>query len=145
MKNEISPLNVAKFWSHVALSADPKACWMWKGPFAHTGYGVFSGESARWFAWRLAGGRGTHKILKTKCLNGDCVRPSHITTSLQKANDHRSRTEAAAFQEFRQKHSEIKDMAVAMREFSKHWGENSPPWKSEVPVSDTESIEIKLI
>jgi hypothetical protein len=89
-------LRVERFWSFVATSTDPDACWPWRGLLDRKGYGLFPDASrnsaAHRVAFSLAYDEDMDELtidhlchsLDESCPGGEtckhrrCVRPSHL-------------------------------------------------------------------
>lgn len=70
-----------RFWSHVR-KGDPTICWIWTGPKAELGYGVFHHNKVRYRAhrvsWMLENGRDSKLWILHRCDTPSCVNPSHL-------------------------------------------------------------------
>lgn len=70
-----------RFWAKVAITADDSRCWEWQAHRSPQGYGKFRGEQstlATHYAWFLAYGRWTDKLLRHTCDNPPCVNVRHL-------------------------------------------------------------------
>lgn len=75
-----------EFWAQVDMSGGPETCWLWKGDWTCSGYGMASGRAIRrvsnayWLAWVLAH-RKTPKEnqhLRHVCGLAPCCNPLHL-------------------------------------------------------------------
>lgn len=169
MKKEfrhMTAADTALFWSKVSIIHDPYACWIWEGAESHDGYGVFRGQAARTIAWQLGGGvlrRGYR--LKTKCLDGSCVRPSHLTYRMmgevhnEKINIHDEAQRKFCGTSwgvvdgkvmhnndgaYKPAPGDRRDMGYVMGKFEEWWRDNKPPMKSELPKTDEEALAVEF-
>ena len=75
------PLDL-RFWSKVAITANPDRCWEWQGarrPFGH-GHLKVDGKlvAAHRLSWQLASGRESVLHILHSCDNPPCVNPNHL-------------------------------------------------------------------
>lgn len=87
---DLSPLEIARFWSKVHLTTSQAACWTWQGRRSAKGYGEFAlgGVSLRAprIAWKLFfGDPGDERILHA-CDNPPCCNPFHLRLGSDQAN-----------------------------------------------------------
>lgn len=73
----------ADFWSRVALSADPGACWLCTGGRSGSGYGVARWQGQQDYAHRIAykstyGPIPEGLVVRHTCDNPLCCRPEHL-------------------------------------------------------------------
>lgn len=78
-----------KFWSRVALTADPNRCWEWQGYVDRAGYGKSSwyGKSlyTQHLSWEIYYGKTPMRFLLNDCGNRKCVNVTHYRESADKA------------------------------------------------------------
>lgn len=81
------------FWLRVDKSGK---CWTWTGYIANSGYGVYRKQLAHRYAYRQKKGPVDGLIIRHKCDNPLCVRPSHLVagTYTENMNDMMSRGRA---------------------------------------------------
>jgi len=78
------------FWSHVVHGRGP--CWLWRGAQDRDKYGVFSVRGKQHRAHRVAYGLTFRErlhpdiLVRHRCDNPSCVRPSHLLTGTQADN-----------------------------------------------------------
>lgn len=82
---------VRRFWSKVALTANPDLCWEWKAGCFSDGYGAFYVNpklvGAHCFAWILANGAISEGLLVMhSCDNRKCCNPKHLSLGTIQAN-----------------------------------------------------------
>jgi hypothetical protein len=93
----ISPHNVQKFWSKVALTANPDKCWEWQGSKTAKGYGIFTANGVicrtHRLSYLLANGIISDLFILHSCDNPCCVNPNHLREGTHQENmqDRRSR------------------------------------------------------
>lgn len=84
---------VARFWSKVAITANPDRCWEWQAGGHEKGYGYFSiswhNIGAHRFSVLLATGKIPTQFVLHSCDNPKCVNPNHLRegTRLDNARD----------------------------------------------------------
>lgn len=167
----MKPVDIAKFWSKVLVSMGSKDCWFWDGALAWEGYGVFQGRSARTAAWEIASGKKPSKLIRMRCRQDSCVRPSHMTQRREKElqTDDYNRYIAAErrwigqyghigtdkdtgqdLYEFKNnglyvpenKSATLRDREEAFRLW---WMDNKPPFETEVGRSDMEVLLVQFL
>lgn len=78
-----------RFWSKVALTANPDKCWEWRSLLFRIGYGSvqFAGKtrSAHRVSWFLTHGVWPTYLLHS-CHNRKCVNPNHLREGTHKEN-----------------------------------------------------------
>lgn len=88
-----------KFWSKVAITANPEKCWEWQGGLNKKGYGYFKYKDKQWrahrLAWFFANGQINENLLVRHyvCDNPSCCNPSHLRQgtngdNMQDRNEH---------------------------------------------------------
>jgi hypothetical protein len=78
MKNGLSPLQIAKFWSRVDVHTDFQ-CWPWKGRTNGKGYGRTDMGMAHRIAYELVNGSiPAGAVIRHRCDNPRCCNPSHL-------------------------------------------------------------------
>ena len=81
---EISSEYEERFWSKVAITANPEKCWLWEAGKLPAGYGQFNVRKRNLKAHRVAyvlthGYSGTDKMFVCHtCDNPSCCNPNHL-------------------------------------------------------------------
>jgi len=80
---EILEFNKFRFWSKVAITANPNNCWIWKGAKSSGGYGCFGYNGKIYTASRLAyqfhyGDYDQSLLVCHKCDVRHCCNPNHL-------------------------------------------------------------------
>jgi len=92
---EMTPKRKAMFWEKVSIIEDDDSCWPWTGFCNENGYGCFDvtvdGKQVRNYAHRISydwenGGIPEGRIVRHKCDNPPCVRPSHLLSGSHQDN-----------------------------------------------------------
>lgn len=84
---------IERFWSRVALTANPNKCWEWQAAKQRGGYGVAFLNKKKWIAHRLAWFLVKDVVpqlhLLHSCDNPPCCNPNHLRegTDADNAND----------------------------------------------------------
>lgn len=86
----------ALFWEKVNVIDDEESCWRWNGAVNANGYGILdvtlNGKQKRFYAHRVSwewdnqSDIPAHLIVRHKCDNPPCVRPSHLLLGTHKQN-----------------------------------------------------------
>jgi hypothetical protein len=87
---ELFPLDIARFWSKVAVSY-PNDCWEWLGGRFETGYGQFNAGGKALRAHRVAyeivhGPVPEGLVLDHLCRNPLCCNPAHLEAVTNREN-----------------------------------------------------------
>ncbi len=85
----MSPIQIARFWSRVKTDQDFH-CWEWTGQKSARGYGRYAGHMAHRLAYELVNGPiADGLVMRHKCDNPSCCNPKHLVpgTSKQNAQD----------------------------------------------------------
>lgn len=83
------------YFQERADTADPDACWPWRGQRTHLGYGRWRCNRQTYFAHRISymhfvGPIPADKVLDHLCRNPPCVNPRHLEAVSQRENVLRS-------------------------------------------------------
>lgn len=83
---DLTPIEVARFWSRVAASTDFQ-CWPWTGQKNEKGYGRFGETMAHRVAFELVHGPVPDgQIVRHRCDNPTCCNPGHLEPGSHKDN-----------------------------------------------------------
>lgn len=78
MKNALTPIQVAKFWSRVEARNDFQ-CWLWRGQKNQAGYGRTAKGMAHRIAFELVNGKiPDGHMIRHRCDNPSCCNPRHL-------------------------------------------------------------------
>lgn len=93
---EKTPKRQALFWEKVNITDDNDSCWPWTGAVNEKGYGfidvTIDGKQKRFYAHRVSWEWDNNQdiptdlIIRHKCDNPPCVRPSHLLLGTHKDN-----------------------------------------------------------
>lgn len=105
-----------KFWSKVAITANPNKCWDWQaGKFAE-GYGAmqFEGRNhgAHILAWQLVNKRKASLMVLHSCHRKICVNPNHLREGTAQENGQDEIDACKTFYGSRNGNSKLTDEAV---------------------------------
>ena len=82
--------HTSRFWSKVAVTADPCRCWEWLHSVNNNGYGVVHARGKRWlahrYAWFLVYGVEPTQCLLHSCDNPKCLNPNHLREGTHQEN-----------------------------------------------------------
>lgn len=71
-----------RFWSKVAVTANPNNCWEWTAAKTDKGYGRITVEDrqlrAHRVSWYLTHNEWPELLVLHKCDNSSCVNPNHL-------------------------------------------------------------------
>lgn len=94
MNLDYTSKDVERFWSKVAVTANPDKCWEWQASTGHFGYGWIAWgkrpEHAHRVSWLLTYGEIPDRLFVLhSCDNPSCVNPKHLFlgTHLDNARD----------------------------------------------------------
>jgi hypothetical protein len=86
----VGTMTPERFWSLVAVTANPEKCWEWTRSIGDRGYGSVRVKKKTWhthrLAWSLANGRMPTLYILHSCDNKRCCNPNHLREGTQLEN-----------------------------------------------------------
>lgn len=88
----LTPKQIAKFWSRVLVIEDEDSCWLWQAGRTKAGYGIIVFDYEQHLAHRLSLAIHAGPLTSDKpfalhtCNNPPCVRPKHLYAGTQHDN-----------------------------------------------------------